>query len=306
MRGLQSFELMTLKGSFFDDNGRVRSGWRFALFVFSFIVIASVLGLAGVALLESTAANREPNTTWYFVVSAGSMLPAALLAGWLCARFLERLPFSSLGAAFIPGWLKRFGRGLAVGALTLGSAVLIPLVFGRMTFTVNDADSSAILRTMLLSFIVFLIAAAGEEALFRGYMMQTFFRSHLAAFGILLTSLLFATVHVGNPQADLLSWVNTFLAGLWFAVAYFRTRDLWMPFGMHLMWNWSQGSVFGIEVSGLTDVTYAPLLKEIDRGPAWLTGEAYGIEAGIASTAPLLISTVVILLIAPKGSDPDL
>ena len=131
--------------------------------------------------------------------------------------------------------------------------------------------------------------------------MQTFVRSDLTAFGVLLTAFLFASFHVGNRGADILSWINTFLAGIWFAVAYLKSRDLWLPVGMHLMWNWMQGAFFGIEVSGLTDITSAPLLKEIDRGPAWLTGENYGIEAGVSCTAALVISTLLIYLLPGKS-----
>jgi hypothetical protein len=138
--------------------------------------------------------------------------------------------------------------------------------------------------------------------LFRGYPLQTFFRSGTKWFGVVFMAVLFATIHVGNPRADLLSWVNTFLAGIWFAVGYLKTRQLWLPFGMHLMWNWMQGAFFGIEVSGLTDITSAPLLKEIDRGPAWLTGEAYGIEAGVACTAALVISTLLLVFLPLKNS----
>jgi len=60
------------------------------------------------------------------------------------------------------------------------------------------------------------------------------------------------------------------------------------------MWNWTQGAVFGIEVSGLTAIVHAPLLKESDNGPAWLTGENYGIEASIACTIALVVSIIVI------------
>ena len=110
----------------------------------------------------------------------------------------------------------------------------------------------------------------------------------------MLTSLPFGIIHFANPNAGKISTVNTILAGVWFGVAYLKTRDLWFVWGMHLVWNWMQGSVFGIEVSGLTEITTAPLLKEIDKGPTWLTGESYGIEGGIACTIAIVASTAII------------
>jgi membrane protease YdiL (CAAX protease family) len=283
---------MALNEVFFDGEGRPRSGWRFAIFLFGFVVLSAIFGLFAFGALNLS--DSRPNSPLSLAAGGVVMAAAALIAGWLCLRFLEHLPFSALGASFRDRWALNFALGLAIGALTLGLAVLIPFTFGNLSFAPGPFDWATTLRTFALSGAVFLAAAAGEEALFRGYMMQTFFRSKLRLFGVLLASILFATVHVTNPSADFLSWTNTFLAGLWFAAAYWRTGDLWFPFGLHFAWNWMMGAFFGVEVSGLTDITSAPLLKEIDRGPAWLTGESYGIEAGIACTIALIVSTVAI------------
>jgi len=144
---------------------------------------------------------------------------------------------------------------------------------------------------------VFSVAAAFEEVLFRGYLLQTFARSGLAWFAIAATAVIFGAVHSGNPNADLISTANTVLAGFWFGYAYLKTRDLWFVWGVHLMWNWMQGSIFGIEVSGLTAVTEHPILREIDHGPNWLTGGEYGVEAGVACTAAIIMSIILIRFI---------
>ena len=58
-----------------------------------------------------------------------------------------------------------------------------------------------------------------------------------------------------------------------------------------------QGAFFGIEVSGLTNLVSAPLLKEIDGGPVWLTGETYGVEGGIVTTIAITVSTLAICFV---------
>jgi membrane protease YdiL (CAAX protease family) len=228
-------------------------------------------------------------------VSGALSLIAALAVGWICSRFLENLPFRSLGAAFTPGWMRNLLIGLLVGAASVSLAILIAVLFGGLSFQLNsEHTASAIAATVFGSLLVFIPAAAFEEALFRGYVLQTFTRAGLAWLAIGLTAIFFGMVHLGNPGSGVISSVNTALAGIWFGVAYLKSRDLWLPFGLHLTWNWMQGSIFGIEVSGLTDLAFAPLLREIDRGPAWLTGESYGIEGGIAATIALIVSTAVI------------
>ena len=70
------------------------------------------------------------------------------------------------------------------------------------------------------------------------------------------------------------------------------------------MWNWVQGSVFGVEVSGMSEIVKAPLMNEIDSGPHWLTGQDYGIEGGIACTIALIVSSILLNYIpALKPSD---
>ena len=288
---------MDISSVFFGPDGRLRSGLRFLIFVALFTISAGILVAVSFRLFSSVT-----DPALHFLISDLAILIPALLIGWLCSRYLDKLPFRTLGASFTNGWLKHFGVGLSLGALTICLAVFIAFLFGGLSFTPDPLDWNSIFETLALSLVVFAVAAAAEEALSRGYPMQTFFYSNLKVFGIIFTSLLFASGHLGNPNSSWLAFINTFLGGVWFGVAFWKTGDLWFPFGLHLMWNWMQGAFFGIEVSGLTDITTSPLLKEIDRGPAWLTGEAYGIEAGVACTVALVLSTAVIYFFPIKPS----
>ncbi|MGI8884652.1 MAG: hypothetical protein ACR2IA_10470, partial [Pyrinomonadaceae bacterium] len=63
---------------------------------------------------------------------------------------------------------------------------------------------------------------------------------------------------------------------------------------IHLAWNWVQGSILGINVSGLGDLATAPLMRSQDFGPVWLTGGSYGLEASISCTIALIVSSVAI------------
>jgi hypothetical protein len=99
---------------------------------------------------------------------------------------------------------------------------------------------------------------------------------------------------LNNPNWVLLGAFNTGLAGVWFAVAYLRSRSLWFPTGIHWAWNWTLGSLFGLPVSGITSFAKYPLLKGYDFGPSWLTGGSYGIEGGIAGTIALALATLLV------------
>ena len=277
----------------FDQKNTLRSGWRFAIFLLSFMITGAFLGAVVFGTIIALGVPLESGPIGLALNAIVSLIPA-LLIGWLCGKYLERLPFRALGASFTKGWFSHLMFGCLVGAISVGIAILLAVAFGGLKFSLNEASGTSILYSGIFSLGLFALAAAFEEALFRGYTLQTFTRSGFAAFAIALTSIFFGILHSRNPNVGYVAIANTVLAGVWFGVAYLKTRDLWFVWGMHLIWNWMQGSIFGIEVSGLTDITKASLLKEIDSGPAWLTGGDYGIEGGIACTVALVLSTLAI------------
>ena len=296
---------MTIQSIFFGADGVLRSGWRFAIFVMLFLLGGTVFGSLAVGAMYALSGTIPPGSSAFLVVNGLVSLAVALVAGWLCGKYLERLPFNALGASFHGRWAKNLIFGLLIGAITFAFGATLGIGGGGLDFSLNSAPSSHIVRTVIVSFLIFATAAAFEEVLFRGYILQTFVRSELTLFGVVLTSLLFATVHNANPAATVLSWINTFIAGIWFAVAYLKTRDLWLPFGLHLAWNWTQGSIFGVEVSGLTEIVKAPLMRESDAGPAWLTGGDYGIEGGVITTVAIVLSTFAIWVLSLNNSKTE-
>ncbi|MBP7377763.1 MAG: CPBP family intramembrane metalloprotease [Pyrinomonadaceae bacterium] len=285
----------TIQLIFIGKDGQLRSGWRAGVFLFGFIFFSVILGTIVQAIMFTANFESASLQSISLAANAVAALIPAIVIGWLCGKWLEKLPFGALGASFSGSWIRNFVLGIVTGGATLSFAVLVAFAFGGQRFELNLANGwQPVLTSLAVSFGVFAAAAAMEEALFRGYILQTFARSNLAWLAILLTSVFFGLVHADNPNAGVISTLNTVLAGIWFSVAYLKTRDLWFVWGLHLMWNWMQGSFFGIEVSGLTDITKNPLLREIDTGPTWLTGTTYGIEGGIVCTVALVISTIVI------------
>ncbi|HXG86427.1 MAG TPA: type II CAAX endopeptidase family protein [Pyrinomonadaceae bacterium] len=278
-----------------NEHGRLRSGWRFLIFQLSFVVFGTAFGAGFFFLLKQLPVFYDAGSVLSFVVPNVILFVPAVFCGGLCGKFLEGLPFRALGLWFTKNWLKDLIFGLIAGAISITLAVLIAILFGGMRLELNQsAGSSAIGLTLLVSFVVFVVGAIAEEAYFRGYILQTFARARLAWLAIVFTSLFFASAHLNNQNADWISTTNTALAGVWFGIAYLKTRNLWFPFGIHLMWNWLQGAFFGIPVSGITSLTTAPFMNETEKGAKLLTGGDYGIEGGIACTIAIIASGALI------------
>ncbi len=289
---------------FFNESNKLRSGWRIAIFLFVFFLVATFLTILQSDVLRRFAIDPIESKTIYFAVNGAGLLVLSLVLGGAAGRLFEDLPFRSIGASFANGWLGHLLLGLLIGAITLAIAVLIAFLCGGERFEFNASDTSSLTASLGISLVVIAINAAWEEAFFRGYIFQTLTRSDLAWLAVVLTSAFFGLVHLDNPNATAISTGNTILAGVWFGLAYLKTRNLWFVWGIHLMWNWVQGAVFGIEISGMTGLATTPLLREIDTGPTWLTGSTYGIEGGVACTFALIISMALIHFLPIKAEPP--
>ena len=125
-----------------------------------------------------------------------------------------------------------------------------------------------------------------EELLFRGILFR-----HLEDFGgswfaLALTSGLFGVAHIFNPNATAFSsFAIAVEAGVLLGGAYMLTRSLWAPIGIHAAWNFTQGEVYDVPVSGIdgTGLVEAKL-----SGPELLSGGSFGLEASVIA---LVIAT---------------
>jgi uncharacterized protein len=289
---------MEVRDFFNDGEGRLRSGWRVLIFAITFYISVQISGaflFAGLRRVLRLSSSEMLGSNWVFVTGAIAILLSAILIGWICGRLFESLPLRALGCLPHEGWLRNLTLGSLIGTASLLLATLLAIPTRGIRFELDRANASSIVQTLLVSLGVFLLAAAAEEVLFRGYPLQTLTRANLAWLAVLLTSVPFALAHLGNPNVvPGFTMVNTALAGIWLSVAYLRTRSLWLPFGLHWSWNWVQAFLLGLPVSGNTRITPAPLLHALNLGPDWLTGGAYGIEGGAACTVALIVSTLVI------------
>src|SRR5215217_8017507 len=168
---------------FINDVGRLRSGWRLLLFVFAFVAASFFITIAlrAVYALVVGTVPRIPHTDFVFdIIYRVGLLAAALGTGYFCARLLEGLPWRSLGLTLHTGWLRDLIIGSVVGFVSLAIAVGIARVAGGVSFSVNNAGTASIGKAILGSAILLFGAALAEEAMFRGYPLQTLTRAKLA------------------------------------------------------------------------------------------------------------------------------
>ena len=192
--------------------------------------------------------------------------------------------------------LKEFFGGLALG-LALFSAVIAVLWLLRV-YHLQGRGSTAGLGAGVLTA---LFAGTVEETLIRGFLFRMLQMVGGTWIAVLISSAFFGAAHAFNPGATVTSSVAIALeAGVLLAAAYVLTGRLWFPIGLHVGWNFSEGSLYGLSVSGFT--TKSALTQGTLKGPTILTGGAFGPEASIVAVA-LCFSTAILLLWRAAKSD---
>jgi hypothetical protein len=140
---------------------------------------------------------------------------------------------------------------------------------------------------VLIVAVGWLVQGAAEEALTRGFLLPTVAVRWGVVPGILLSSLVFAALHLLNPHLTPIGQLNLFLFGVFAALYALWEGSLWGVCAIHGAWNWVQSSVYGFAVSGQGQQT-ATLLDLREVGHDWMTGGAFGPEGGLAVTLVLL------------------
>ena len=142
----------------------------------------------------------------------------------------------------------------------------------------------------LFSFTLFFLVAVSEEIFFRGILFRMINRRWNLWAALVISALIFGGLHIFNDNATLWSSIAIAIeAGSLLGAAYAYSKNLWLPIGIHWIWNYTQGNILGFPVSGGDNVT-SVITPEIS-GPQWFTGGSFGAEASvIAAVIGLLIS----------------
>lgn len=277
----------------------IRLGWLRALlfFIASFITSQIFAGIGMVVALLisgfdiSTLSNQdaiidELNKINFLLLLKIIEFFALMFCLWLFLKFIDRKPLMSLGLKY-EGFQQDFKFGLILGAglIAIGFFSLFILGYVRVeSFSFPFLD-------IVLYFILFVVVAFHEEIMLRGYILRSLMESMNRYLALAISSLIFMTVHLLNPNISFLGVVNLFLAGIVLGIYYVHKSNLWLPIGMHLTWNFFQGPIFGFEVSGIKSQS---LIKQTVNGSDLITGGKFGFEASLLAT--VLIVVVILYL----------
>ncbi|MDA3624482.1 CPBP family glutamic-type intramembrane protease [Saccharopolyspora sp. WRP15-2] len=211
-----------------------------------------------------------------------------MLALWI--RIKERRPFGSVG--FFPASRvgAHLGIGAAVAVVLLGVPVGVNLLSGQFDI---GAVHVAQVGGAFIALIGFAVQASTEEVITRGYLMQVTYRKWGLAAAVVLQAVVFSLLHGINPNVSAVALINILLIALLLAFWALAEGSLWGVCAFHAVWNWLQGNVYGIEVSGMGVQTTMLSIGGSPGSAELLTGGGFGIEASLLTTAVLAIGTAL-------------
>ncbi|MBK9166882.1 MAG: CPBP family intramembrane metalloprotease [Bryobacterales bacterium] len=228
------------------------------------------------------------------LVNLGGQLLAGtgttFLAGWLantvCLRVFERRSLAAAGLGGGRASVRNLALGLGGGAGVAFLVLAMPVAAGMARFA-YDPEGVSSFEGLLFIYALLAFGAAGEEMLFRGYAFQLLLGRLGVAATVVPAGVLFALLHGDNPYSTWLALTNTAGFGILFGVAFLRSRDLWLPIGLHLGWNLAL-PFLGANLSGFTmRVTGLRVVWDAPEAALW-SGGAYGPEGGLFASMGLV------------------
>lgn len=203
-------------------------------------------------------------------------------------KFVEKRNFSTLGFQS-ERIINNISIGLLIGLFWIIISLVGQYIFGTLT---KGPQNTIPASTFIIYGIALLINASSQEILFRSYIYQSIESNYNVLSAIIITSVLFLGSHIGAVKAGIIPSLNVFGAGLVFAIAYYKTKNLWMPIVIHFIWNFSVSSILYKPINEYKGIELFQL-----KGSKLLAGGEDGVQTTILTTLTIVIIIILELLI---------
>ena len=208
----------------------------------------------------------------------------------LCVLVAHFIQHRTLGFKFKRA-IFHYLRGCITGFGMIAAAVFVGVI--TKVFTFHGLSNWMNVRLILLFFGGYVIQGMAEEVLCRGFIMLSIVRKNKVWLAIAFSSLIFALMHISNTGFGLLPMINLFLFAVFEAIYLLETDNIWGISAIHTAWNFTQGCVFGLSVSG--EELMPSVFRVSCNDAAILSGGQFGPEGGLVVTLILVCSLAMLL-----------
>lgn len=261
-----------------------RGVWIQILWMFILLVVSQAIPLL-------FRINTDETTSTGFINSLLSQICPIIVVVLYC-RFVEKRSAKSLGF-YKEGFFKQTGIGILIGIVMMSGVFILNLLTKSINVTSNIHSVSWVF--VIMTFFGFMIQGLSEEVLFRGYLMNSF-ASKGALVAIIVNTILFALLHGANSSISIIALINLILAGLIYSLLFYLTNNIWLLGACHALWNYMQGPIFGLKVSG-HPLPSSVLLVNSFSDKTLFNGGDFGFEGGLGVLIISIITTVILVVL---------
>jgi hypothetical protein len=264
--------------------------WRRVLAFPLVQIVVAILFIAIPFAIVSTPFNLFTTDKAWRRVGALLLIAVVLGSYWAYVRIIEKRAVTELSRAHSG---RELGVGLALGALLF--CVTIGILAAAGVYQITGYNGWPIVFASVPGFI---LTGVLEETLIRGIVFRILEKSLGSWIALGISALIFGFLHLLNPGATFLNAAAISIeAGILLAAAFMLTRRLWLCIGIHIAWNFTQGGIFSVAVSGGKS---QGLLQSKMVGPDWLSGGTFGAEASVVALAVCLAAGIILVAWAVK------
>lgn len=291
------------------EEHRLAAIWRVLIQLVLTVVLVNVwvfalvrpVALSVYGEIPTEMAADPEGLTLLFIIDevVGTVLMVA--AVWVAARFLDRRRPGELGLRFDRRAWMDLAFGLGLGGLLMTGIFVVEFAAGWVTVTgymqAPHLPGYPFAFTLIPKVMMVLGVGIREEILSRGYHLTNIAEGLANWRGVnklgavllatVLSSAVFGLLHGLNPNATFASTLFVVVGGVMLSTGYILTGKLGVSIGLHLSWNFFQGTVFGWPVSGLTAHPSAFVMLS-QQGPELWTGGSFGPEGGLLGLLAML------------------
>lgn len=273
----------------------LRAGWGVLLFIAIIAAVAVIVNVI-VHMMHLPKSAESTMTLKGSYINELIMVAMTLIATAVMAR-IEKKPFGSYGLSGQRS-VPNFVIGVLVGFISLSALVGLLYAGGYLAIDGMALQGGSIVSYGILWFVGFLLVAVNEEMMVRGYLQNTLFRGLGPWPAIVVLSLLFMVMHMGNPGENAIGLIGVFGAGVFLCLLRWVSGSLWLGIGFHVAWDWSQSYLYGTPDSGYMVEGHLMITRAI--GDLKMSGGTAGPEGSLFANPVILIGMVVLLWIVRR------
>lgn len=298
---MEKINLQLKKSSIFSksENSRLK------LNIFSIIIIFFMLWGGGFAIgriiampivgliSRKTVIGESLSETLRKLIVCGIQI----LIFFVWVKYIEKRSIKAIGFR-LQRPIKSYLLGAVIGFSSISVITLILIALGQVKLkaVIIENYSGYIIMAICIMITGWIVQSASEEVAIRGWLISTLGKRYSPLIAILVPGIIFGSIHLLNDNVTVLSFVNLILSGVFFALYFIISENIWGVCGLHFAWNFALGNIYGYKVSGFEPVG-GTIFKTTQTGSDFLTGGNFGPEGGFAATLVLLIGIIILIFI---------